>query len=82
MTIGIYNPKVRAEALKSGITELQAYRKLQAREILQRREADDRRARINKAIADEREEQRRRGPVGRLLDRVINGMVSPDWNHY
>lgn len=38
MTISIYSPEVRREAQLYGITELQAWRKLNARETLRERE--------------------------------------------
>jgi hypothetical protein len=36
MTHSIYSPQVRREALRYGITELQAWRKLKAREAIMR----------------------------------------------
>lgn len=42
--VSIYSPEVTAEARRWGITDLQAYRKLQARDILRQREREARRA--------------------------------------
>lgn len=81
--VSIYSPEVRAEAQRYGITDLQAYRKLQAREVILRQEQEKRRAIINQFVADQREAREVRetgGPVSRLIDRVLNRMVGPDWN--
>ena len=42
--ISIYSPEVRREAQLFGITDLQAWRKLNAREVLRNREREARRA--------------------------------------
>jgi len=44
MSISIYHPSVRVEARRFGITDLQAWRKLNAREEIRRREGEARRA--------------------------------------
>lgn len=43
MTISIYHPSIKREAELFGITELQAYRKLNTRPVIQERLAKDRR---------------------------------------
>ena len=42
--VSIYSPEVRREAQLFGITDLQAWRKLNAREALREREQSNRRA--------------------------------------
>lgn len=42
MTVSIYSPAVKREAELFGITDLQAYRKLNAREEILRRQAQER----------------------------------------
>lgn len=49
MAITIYSPQVAREARLFGITELQAYRKLQAREALKRRVRGSQDRRANRA---------------------------------
>lgn len=44
MSISIYSPQVRAHARVHGVTELQAYRALKAREALQEQLAQKRRS--------------------------------------
>jgi uncharacterized protein (DUF2236 family) len=81
MTISIYDPRVRAEAQREGITELQAYRRLNAAETL-RQQLVDRRAR-------EAREARQALTAARpkFFDRLFNvfdldSKISPDWDKY
>lgn len=67
MTISIYDPRVRAEALRHGITELQAYRNLNAREVLREREAEKRRGIISRFVDRICTDYERK---------------NPDWNDY
>lgn len=50
--VSIYSPEVKREANLFGITELQAYRKLKARESILRLQASERNAKIVNAIHD------------------------------
>lgn len=67
MSIGIYDPRVRAEAQRSGITDLQAWRKLNAAEVIKAREVENRRGVIRKFVS-------------RVCDDFEK--KNPDWNHY
>lgn len=69
MTISIYSPEVRATAQADGTTELQAYRKLRARDDVLKSLARERKA--NNIVS--------RSRPG-FLERIFN--VSPDWNDY
>lgn len=80
--MSIYAPEVRAHALRHGISDLQAYRKLRDRQTIVEREQARRRAIIDEFVKEtgrKAEQEQPRGPANALFNWLCS-KIAPDWN--